>query len=68
MTFQPALTNPFSFPALKQSQNMITGTNSEWVKIQPIVKTNTAMNIGNMVAARYAGLPFWGVKPPTAMP
>ena len=61
---QPALTIPFSFPALQQSQNMITGNSSEWMDLQPVVKTDTTMNVGNMVEARYAGLPFWGVTLP----
>ena len=65
---QPALTIPFSFPALKQLQNEITGISSEWLKLQPIVQTDITINVGNMVEAWYAGLPFWGVTLPTTVP
>ena len=61
---QPALTIPFFFPAQQQLLDTITGTNSEWMKLQISVKTDTTMNVGNMVEAWYAGLPFWGVSLP----
>ena len=64
---QPALTIPFSFPAQQLLPNTITGTNSEWMKLQISVKTDTTMNVGNMVEAWYAGLPFWGVSLPTTV-
>ena len=64
---QPALTSPFSFPALQQSESAITGDKSAWVDLQPIMKTDATMNIGNLVEAWYAGLPFWGVIFPTAV-
>ena len=67
ITVQPALTIPFSLPALKQLQNMIAGINSEWMKLQPVVQTDTTMNVGNMVEAWYAGLPFWGVTLPATV-
>ena len=63
-----ALTVPFSFPALQQLQSAISGDKSAWASLQPIVKTDTAMNIDNLVEAWYAGLPFWGVTLSTVVP
>ena len=37
------------------------------MKLQPIFKTDAAMNIRDMVEAFYAGLPFWGVNFPIVM-
>ena len=65
---QPALTTPFSFPALEESQSVTSGTNSEWLKLQQIVNADITLNVGNISEAWYAGLPFWGVALPVTVP
>ena len=49
-------------------RSAVFGSNSVWAHLQKIVKADTSINAGDLTQAFYAGLPFWGVALPTAVP